>query len=105
MTGDYPSPMGLEVDLSSGDLVMDLTGKWAANLEGDINLSSGTTTLVFPTDVDVYVEAETDSGDISANGLTRDGDAYVNEPYEVSHVTLRLSVQASSGDINLRLAE
>jgi hypothetical protein len=105
MTGDYPSPMGLEVDLSSGDLVMDLTGKWAANLEGDINLSSGTTTLVFPTDVDVYVEAETGSGDISANGLTRDGDAYVNEPYEVSDVTLRLSVQASSGDINLRLAE
>jgi predicted membrane protein len=104
MTGEYPSPMGLEVDLSSGDLVMDLTGTWAANLEGDINLSSGTTTLVFPEDVDVYVEAETSSGDINANGIRRDGDAYVNEPYKVSDVTLSLSVQASSGDINLRLA-
>jgi hypothetical protein len=105
MTGEYASPMGLEVDLSSGDLVMDLTGQWAQNLEGDINLSSGTTTLVFPTNVDVYVETETSSGDINASGMTRDGDAYVHEPYEDSNVTLNLSVRASSGDINLRLAE
>jgi len=105
MTGDYPSPMGLEVDLSSGDLVMDLTGEWAANLEGDINSSSGTTTLVIPDDEDVYVEAETSSGDIDADGMTRTGDAYVNEPYEFPDVTLRFSVEASSGDINLRLAE
>jgi DUF4097 and DUF4098 domain-containing protein YvlB len=105
MTGDYDSPVGLEVDMSSGDLVMDLTGEWSQNLEGDIELSSGTTTLVFPTDVDVYVEAETSSGDINASGMTRDGDAYVNEPYEDSDVSLNLSVRASSGDINLRLAE
>jgi hypothetical protein len=105
MTGDYASPMGLEVDMSSGDLVMDLSGEWAQNLEGDINLSSGTTTLVFPTNVDVYVEAETSSGDINASGMTRDGEAYVHEPYEDSDVSLSLSVQASSGDINLKLAE
>lgn len=105
MTGDYDSPMGLEVDMSSGDLVMDLSGEWSQNLEGDINLSSGTTTLVFPTNVDVYVEAETSSGDINASGMTRDGDAYVNEPYEDSDVALNLSVRASSGDVNLRLAE
>jgi predicted membrane protein len=105
MTGDYDSPVGLEVDLSSGDLVMDLTGQWAQNLEGDIELSSGTTTLVFPTDVDVHVEAETSSGDINASGMERDGDAYVNEPYEDSNVTLKLSVRLSSGDVNLRLAD
>ena len=105
MTGDYSSPMGLEVDMSSGDLVMDLNGEWSQNLEGDINLSSGTTTLVFPTNVDVHVKAETSSGDINADGLTRDGDAYVNEPYKDSDVSLNLSVRASSGDINLRLAE
>jgi hypothetical protein len=37
--------------------------------------------------------------------MTRDGDAYVNEPLEDSDVTLSLSVRASSGNINLRLAE
>jgi hypothetical protein len=105
MTGEYSSPMGLEVDLGSGDLVMDLSGEWPQNLEGDISLSSGTTTLTFPTNVNVYVEAETSSGDINADGLTRDGEAYVNEPYEDSNVSLNLSVQSSSGDINLRLAE
>jgi hypothetical protein len=105
MTGEYSSPMGLEVDMGSGDLVMDLSGEWPQNLEGDISLSSGTTTLTFPTNVNVYVEAETSSGDINADGLTRDGEAYVNEPYEDSNVSLNLSVQSSSGDINLRLAE
>jgi DUF4097 and DUF4098 domain-containing protein YvlB len=105
MTGEYSSPMGLEVDLSSGDLAMDLTGEWAEDLEGDISLSSGTTTLELPTDVGVYVEAETSSGDINASGMTLDGDAYVNGAYEESDVTLSLSVEASSGDINLRLAE
>jgi N-terminal domain of toast_rack, DUF2154 len=105
MTGEYSSPMGLEVNLGSGDLVIDLSGEWPQNLEGDISLSSGTTTLTFPTNVNVYVEAETSSGDINANGLTRDGEAYVNEPYEDSNVSLNLSVQSSSGDINLRLAE
>jgi hypothetical protein len=105
MTGDYGSPMGLEVDMSSGDLDMDLSGEWPQNLEGDINLSSGTTTLTFPTNVNVYVEAQTSSGDINASGMTRDGEAYVNDPYEDSDVSLNLSVRASSGDINLQLAE
>jgi DUF4097 and DUF4098 domain-containing protein YvlB len=51
------------------------------------------------------VEAQSSSGDINASGMTRDGEAYVNEPYEDSDVSLNLSVQASSGDINLQLAE
>jgi DUF4097 and DUF4098 domain-containing protein YvlB len=105
LTGDYDSPMGLEVDMSSGDLDLDLSGEWPQNLEGDIELSSGTATLVFPTNVNVYVEAQTSSGDINASGMTRDGEAYVNEPYEDSNVSLNLSVRAASGDINLRLAE
>jgi hypothetical protein len=42
---------------------------------------------------------------LNANGMTRDGDAYVNEPDEDSDVTLSLFVRTSSGDINLRLAE
>jgi N-terminal domain of toast_rack, DUF2154 len=96
MTGDYDSPIGLEVDMSSGDLDMDLSGEWPQNLEGDINLSSGTTTLTFPTNVNVYVEAQTSSGDINASGMTRDGEAYVNEPYKDSDVILNLSVHPAA---------
>jgi DUF4097 and DUF4098 domain-containing protein YvlB len=105
MTGEYSSPTGLDVDLSSGDLVMDLSGEWAQDLEGDINLSSGTTTLVFPTDVDVYVKADTSSGGITPKGVTRDGEVYANEPFKDSDMSLSLSVESFSGDINLRLAE
>jgi DUF4097 and DUF4098 domain-containing protein YvlB len=49
--------------------------------------------------------ADTSSGDITANGMTRDGEIYLNEPYKDSDVSLSLSVEASSGDITLRLAE
>jgi DUF4097 and DUF4098 domain-containing protein YvlB len=105
MTGVYSSPMGFEVDLSSGDLTMDLTGEWAENVEGDVSVSSGTTTLELPENVGVYVEAETSSGDVSANGFQLEDDAYVNGAYGESDVNLNVSVEASSGDIDLRLAE
>ena len=105
LRGNYSSPMALAVDLSSGDLAMDMTGQWAEDLDGDISLSSGTTTITLPRDVGAYVEAETSSGDVNASGFQLEGDAYVNGAYEESDVTLSLSVEASSGDINLRLAE
>jgi hypothetical protein len=103
LTGEYSSPMGLAVDLSSGDLLMDLTGEWEEDLDGEITLSSGTATLELPQDVGAYVEAETSSGDINASGMQLEGDAYVNRAYEESDVTLNLTVEASSGDVNLRL--
>jgi hypothetical protein len=104
MTGDYSSPMRLEVDLSSGDLTMDLTGGWAEELDGNVSVSSGTITIDLPENVGVYVEAESSSGDVSANGFRLEDDAYVNGAYGESDVTLNLSIEASSGDINLRLA-
>jgi hypothetical protein len=106
LTGVYSSPVGLEVDLSSGDLTMDLSGgSWEENLEGDVSLSSGTATITLPRDVGVYVEAETSSGDVNASGFRLDGDAYVNGSYGESDVTLNLSVESSSGDVNLRLSD
>jgi uncharacterized protein DUF2154 len=106
LSGEYSSPVGLEVDLSSGDLAMDLSGgSWEDDLEGDVGLSSGTATITLPRDVGVYVEAETSSGDVNASGFRLDGDAYVNGAYGESDVTLSLSVESSSGDVNLRLTE
>ena len=64
-----------------------------------ILLSYGTATITLPEDIGVYVEAETSSGD------RLEDDAHVNGAYGESDVTLSLSVEASSGDINLRLAE
>jgi N-terminal domain of toast_rack, DUF2154 len=105
LSGEYSSPVDLGVDLSSGDLVMDLSGRWDEDLEGDVGLSSGTATIKLPRDVGVYVQAETSSGDVNASGFQLDGDAYVNGAYGESDVTLSLSVESSSGDVNLRLVE
>ena len=73
-------------------------------LDGHVILSSGTATVTLLRDVGVYVEAESSSGDVSADGFRLEDDAYVNETYEESDVILDLSVDSSSGDINLRLA-
>jgi DUF4097 and DUF4098 domain-containing protein YvlB len=105
MTGDYQSPVDLGVDLSSGDLAMNLSGKWEEDLEGDVGLSSGTATITLPRDVGVNVEAKTSSGDVNASGFRLNGDDYVNGAYGKSDVTLSINVESSSGDVNLRLAE
>jgi hypothetical protein len=68
-----------------------------------ILLSYGTATITLPEDVGVYGEASL--GDVNANGFRLVDDAHVNGAYGESDVTLSLSVEASSGDINLRLAE
>ena len=69
-----------------------------------ILLSYGTATITLPEDSGVYVAAETSSGDVNANGFRLEDDAHVNGAYGESDVTLSLSVEASSGEINLRLA-
>jgi hypothetical protein len=96
-------PMKLSVSDSSGDGNLDLESLSLKNLF--LEFSSGDVAADLGTNVNVYVEAQSSSGDINASGMTRDGEAYVNEPYEDSDVSLNLSVQASSGDINLQLAE
>ncbi|HSL00618.1 MAG TPA: toast rack family protein [Rubrobacteraceae bacterium] len=104
MRGEYSSPVGLSVDLSSGDLELDLGGRWEEDLDGEVNLSSGTATVTLPREAGVYVEAETSSGDVNADGFRLEDGAYVNDAYEESEVTLTLSVESSSGDVNLQLA-
>lgn len=105
LPGEYPSPVDLGVDLSSGDLAIDLSGRWEEDLEGDVSLSSGTATITLPRDVGAYIEAQTSSGDVNASGFRLDGDAYVNGAYGHTDATLNLSVESSSGDVNLRLGE
>lgn len=41
---------------------------------------------------------------IDAPDLTRDGDAYVNDAYGVSGVTLRIDIEPAVAEVNLELA-
>jgi len=53
----------------------------------------------------VRVDVESPRATIDAPDLTRDGDAYVNDAYGVSGVTLRIDIEPAVVEINLELAE
>jgi hypothetical protein len=44
-------------------------------------------------------------GAIHVRGLKKDGDAYVNEAYGKSPVTVKVQVEGGVGEINLEVAE
>jgi hypothetical protein len=102
LTGTYSSSMTLDVDSSSGSVNIDLRGEWRGDVEGEIDSSSGSVNIQLPDDVGVYITVDVSSGDINASGLSKRGGAYVNDAYGSAGPTLRLDIEASSGNINLK---
>ena len=102
LNGRYSSPMELGAKCSSGNINLDLLGEWRANLVATVKVSSGNINLDVPDDVGVYVTANTSSGNINASGMELRGDDYTNDVYGESKVILRITVSASSGNINIR---
>ena len=47
------------------------------------------------------VEAELGAGDLETDGLSRDGDAYVNDAYGESEITLTIEIEHGAGDVEL----
>ncbi len=95
----------LEFDVGAGNVTIDLNGDWTENVDVDFQGGLGQTTLRLPKDIGVYVTVNKALGHISANGLTKQGDAYVNEAYGVSDVTLEINIQAGVGQINLEVVD
>lgn len=94
-----------EVRVGAGQLTADLTGDWQQDLDARIEGGVGEATLRLPREAGVRVEVQGGLGSVNANGFTRDGDAYVNQAYGSSDVTLRIDVEAGVGAINLELGE
>jgi hypothetical protein len=95
----------LDIDLGAGRVTLDLTGNWQNDLDADVRAGVGEMTIRLPRGVGVRVSVAGGITDINANGLTRDGDDYVNEAYDESDVTLRIDIEAGIGGINLELGE
>lgn len=93
----------LDVQLGAGDAVMDFSGDYAEDVSAQVQAGVGSLTLRLPEDVGVRVSAE-QSG-IAAfeadEGFTREGDAYVNEAYGQTPVTIEVSIQSGIGSIAL----
>lgn len=93
----------LRVEGGAGTLYVDLSGDWKRSFDGRISGGVGTVTVRLPTSVGVRVHATGGLGAVSAPGFERDGDAYVNNAYGKSPVTLTLDIEGGVGTINLEL--
>lgn len=95
----------LNVRMGAGGLDMDLTGDWQQDLDATVKGGVGEATLRLPRGVGVRVEVQGGLGTVNASGFTKEGNAYVNDAYGQSDVTLRIDVKAGAGAINLELGE
>lgn len=92
----------LEVHIGAGELTLDLRGDRSKSLDAEIHGGVGSATIRLPKNVGVRVNASGGIGSINAGGLRRDGDAYVNDAYGKSPVTVRLEIQGGVGEISLQ---
>ncbi|MFN2283117.1 MAG: toast rack family protein [Anaerolineae bacterium] len=95
----------LELDVGAGDATVDLNGDWEHDVEAYIQGGIGNTVLRLPKDIGVRVIVNKAIGSVDAQGLTRDGDVYVNDAYGVSPVTVEINVQTGVGETSLEVVE
>ena len=93
----------LELNMGAGETTVDLTGNWKNDFSGQIHGGAGKATIRLPRDVGVHVVAHGGLGAINANGFLKQGEAYVNDQYGKSPVTLRIEVEGGVGEIDLEL--
>ena len=91
----------VDIGAGAGELQMDLSGAWAQSAPIIIEGGVGKVTLRLPSAVGVRVVAETGLGRVNANGLRKEGDAYVNAAYATSAVALTITVKTGVGEVNL----
>ena len=93
----------LELNMGAGETTVDLTGDWKKDLSAQIHGGVGRATIRLPREVGVHVVAQGGIGAINASGFQKQGDAYVNDAYGKSPVTLQIEVEGGVGEINLEL--
>jgi hypothetical protein len=63
----------------------------------------GEATVLLPSEVGVRAKVQGGLGKINAEGLQQEGNAYVNDAYGDSDVTLMVDIQGGIGEINLEV--
>jgi N-terminal domain of toast_rack, DUF2154 len=94
---------GLTLHMGAGKTTVDLTGDYGRSFDASIQGGVGEATVMLPSVVGARVRAEGGLGKINAEGFRREGQAYVNDAYGDSDVTLNVDVQGGVGQINLEV--
>jgi hypothetical protein len=95
----------LEIIMGAGNVSVDLTGTWDSGFDTLIRGGLGKATVRLPSTVGTRVRVQGGLGRLTAVGLVRDGDAYVNEAYGKTDVTLNIEIQGAAGEVTLEVAE
>jgi len=95
--------IGLDLQMGAGKTTVDLTGDYDRDFDASIEGGVGEATVLVPGEVGVRVRAEGGLGKINAEGFQREGEAYVNDAYGDSEVTLDVDVRGGVGQINLEV--
>lgn len=91
----------LNVQMGAGQLDLDLTELKPGNLQADIEGGFGQARIRLPKGEGVRVFASGGIGSVNADGLTRQGDAYVNAAYGKSAQNIEMTVHGGVGEIDL----
>jgi len=91
----------LDVEIGAGEMKVDLTGHPHGDIDVRVHGGVGEATVRLPRRARVDAEAHGGSGEISARGLTKRGDRWVNEPSGEADATIHVSVNGGIGQINL----
>lgn len=95
----------LDVKIGVGECTVDLAGDWKEDLKASIKGGIGSATIRLPEDTGVRVRARGGIGEIRRGPLAQKGDAFVNDAYGKSPVTLDIDVEGGIGEINLEVSE
>ena len=96
---------GLKITLGATQGTIDLSGNWPHDLDVTIDAGASDLNLLLPSDVGVRVEVDRGPTVIEAPEMTQNGNVYTNAAYGESGVTLRISLSAGVGLINLAIKE
>ena len=91
----------LDVEVGAGEMKIDLTGHPRGDIDVRVRGGVGEATLRLPKRARLDIEAHGGIGEISARGLTKRGDRWVNEPAGEASATIHVNVSGGIGQINL----
>jgi hypothetical protein len=92
----------VEIDMGVGEMSLDLRGPHAAGFLVKIDGGIGSGRLDLPAEVGVRVKVDGGIGSVDVHGLRKEGDAYINDAYGRSPVTIEIDIDAGIGSLDLR---
>jgi hypothetical protein len=90
-----------DINIGAGEMQLDLTGARKNNLDVEVQGGVGSATIALPKDFGVKVHASGGIGAISADGLTKQDDDYINSAYGKTPATITVDIQGGVGAISL----